>query len=115
MLDFVNAAEDIYRAFKPYFSAAACKEVLTLPCLNGANTRWMGFRSTAGVRWRRAHLLPGAKQAEPGSHARLQRHLQPAVDHFKAMEDEEQSAANFANKASGYVKVYSFLSQIIPI
>jgi type I restriction enzyme, R subunit len=43
----------------------------------------------------------------------LQRHLQPAVDRFKAMEDEEQRG-EFRDKLSGYVKVYSFLSHIIP-
>ena len=36
-----------------------------------------------------------------------------AVDRFKAMEDEEQRG-EFRDKLSGYVKVYSFLSQIIP-
>jgi type I restriction enzyme R subunit len=43
----------------------------------------------------------------------MQLHLQPAVDRFNAIEDEEERKA-FRDKLSGYVKVYSFLSQIIP-
>lgn len=43
----------------------------------------------------------------------MQRHLQPAVDRFKALADDEQRGT-FRDKLSGYVKAYSFLSQIIP-
>jgi type I restriction enzyme, R subunit len=43
----------------------------------------------------------------------MQRHLQPAVDRFKAIADEEQRT-EFREKLSGYVQVYAFLSQIIP-
>ena len=44
---------------------------------------------------------------------RLQRHLQPAVDRFKAVEDEDKRR-EFRDKLAGYVQLYSFLSQIIP-
>ncbi len=43
----------------------------------------------------------------------MQRHLQPAVDRFKALTDDELRTA-FRDKLSGYVKLYAFLSQIIP-
>ena len=43
----------------------------------------------------------------------MQRHLQPAVDRFKAMEDEDKRS-EFREKLNGYVNVYAFLSQIIP-
>jgi type I restriction enzyme R subunit len=46
-------------------------------------------------------------------HAHMQRHLQPAVDRFKGVE-EEQDRKGFRDKLSGYVKLYAFLSQIIP-
>ena len=35
-----------------------------------------------------------------------------AVDRFKASDDEQR--ASFREKLSGYVKVYAFLSQILP-
>ncbi len=43
----------------------------------------------------------------------MQRHLQPAVDRFKAIEDEDKRE-EFREKLGGYVKIYAFLSQIIP-
>jgi type I restriction enzyme R subunit len=46
-------------------------------------------------------------------HAHMQRHLQPAVDRFKAIADE-QKREEFRERLSGYVKVYAFLSQIVP-
>lgn len=42
----------------------------------------------------------------------MQRHLQPAVDRFKAIEDEAVRSA-FCDKLGGYVRMYSFLSQIL--
>ena len=43
----------------------------------------------------------------------MQRHLQPAVDRFKAIADEEQREA-FREKLNGYTRVYAFMSQIVP-
>jgi type I restriction enzyme R subunit len=43
----------------------------------------------------------------------MQRYLQPAVDRFKAIPEEERRE-EFREKLSGYVKLYAFLSQIIP-
>jgi type I restriction enzyme R subunit len=43
----------------------------------------------------------------------MQRHLQPAVDRFKAIAAEDKREA-FREKLSGYVRVYAFLSQIVP-
>ena len=46
-------------------------------------------------------------------HAELERLVQPAVDRFKAASDEDQRT-DFRDKLSAYVKLYSFLSQILP-
>ena len=43
----------------------------------------------------------------------MQRHLQPAVDRFKGIA-EERKAQEFRDKLNGYVKLYAFLSQIMP-
>ena len=43
----------------------------------------------------------------------MQRHLQPAVDRFKASDDDQVRSA-FRDKLGGYVRMYSFLSQILP-
>jgi type I restriction enzyme R subunit len=49
----------------------------------------------------------------PADHAHMQRHLQPAVDRFKGMDDAEKQQT-FWDKLNGYVKMYVFLSQIVP-
>ena len=43
----------------------------------------------------------------------MQKQLQPAVDRFKAIPDEEQRGA-FREKLNGYTRVYAFMSQIVP-
>jgi type I restriction enzyme R subunit len=43
----------------------------------------------------------------------MQRQLQPAVDRFKAIDDADKKQA-FWDKLNAYVKMYAFLSQIIP-
>jgi len=53
------------------------------------------------------------EQQSAADHAHMQRHLQPAVDRFKAITDEAKRE-EFREKLSGYVKVYAFLSQIVP-
>jgi type I restriction enzyme R subunit len=43
----------------------------------------------------------------------MQQHLQPAVDRFKAIPEDEKRTA-FREKLSGYVQIYAFLSQVVP-
>ncbi|MBI4623727.1 MAG: type I restriction endonuclease subunit R, partial [Verrucomicrobia bacterium] len=60
----------------------------------------------------RVFYKPVARQTAQ-DHAGMQLHLQPAVDRFKAMEDEAKRS-EFREKLNGYVNIYSFMSQIIP-
>lgn len=46
-------------------------------------------------------------------HAHMQQHLQPAVDRFKAVKQDEKRQA-FRDRLNGYIRLYAFLSQIIP-
>jgi type I restriction enzyme, R subunit len=115
VLDFVNEAEDIYRAFKPYYDATSLQECSDPSQLEQLKHEldvrqvyhWNEVEAFAGVFYR----SPGRQK--PADHARLERCLQPAVDRFKAILDEEDRS-EFRDKLSGYVKVYSFLSQVIP-
>jgi type I restriction enzyme R subunit len=52
-------------------------------------------------------------QQKAADHAAMQKQLQPAVDRFKAMPDEEKRT-EFREKLNGYVRVYAFMSQIVP-
>ncbi len=115
VLDFVNEAEDIYKAFKPYYDATSLQE--------GSNPQqleklkhdldaaqvyfWSEVEAFAHVFYK-----PVARQSAQ-DHAGMQLHLQPAVDRFKAMQDEPKRS-EFREKLNGYVNIYSFMSQIMP-
>lgn len=115
VLDFTNEAEDIYKAFKPYYDATSLQETSDPSQLDRLKHEldamqvyhWNEVEAFARIFYK----APG-KQS-PADHAHLQRHLQPAVDRFKSLEETEQRAG-FHDKLSGYVRVYAFLSQIIP-
>jgi type I restriction enzyme R subunit len=115
VLDFVNDAANIYKAFKPYYDATSLQETSDPQQLETLKHEldaaqvyfWSEVEAFAHVFYR----LPEKQSA--ADHAHMQKHLQPAVDRFKAMEDE-QKRGEFREKLRGYVSIYAFLSQIIP-
>lgn len=115
VLDFVNEAEDIYRAFKPYYDATSLQEASDPHKLeelkHELDAMQVYFWSEVEA-FARVFYNPVVRQSAR-DHAEMQLHLQPAVDRFKAMEDEPKRD-EFREKLKGYVKIYSFMSQIIP-
>jgi len=115
VLDFVNDAENIYRAFKPYYDKTDVQEVSDPSKLETLKHEldqaqvyyWSEVEAFAQVFYK-----PVERQSA-SDHAQMQRHLQPAVDRFLALDDEDKQR-EFREKLGGYVHVYSFLSQIIP-
>ena len=115
VLDFVNNSEDIFRAFKPYFDKTELAEVSDPSKLESLKHEldqaqvyyWSEVEAFAQIFYK-----PIERQGA-ADHAQMQRHLQPAVDRFKAIRDEQTREA-FRQKLAGYVRLYAFLSQIIP-
>jgi type I restriction enzyme, R subunit len=115
VLDFINDAENIYRAFRPYYDKTELQETSDPSRLESLKHEldqaqvyhWSDVESFAQIFYR-----PPERQG-PADHAQMQRHLQPAVDRFKGI-PEEDARQDFHDKLSGYVKLYAFLSQIIP-
>ena len=115
VLDFVNQRDDIYRAFKPYYDATSLQEASDPSKLEtlkheldqGQVYFWSEVEAFARIFYRHA------QQQNAGDHARMQQHLQPVVDRFKAI-DEEEKRTVFREKLSGYVQIYAFLSQVVP-
>ena len=115
VLDFVNDADNIFRAFKPYYDKTELSETSDPARLEALKHElnqeqvyhWSEVEAFAQVFYKPPELQDAT------DHARMQRHLQPAVDRFTAMDDEERRQA-FRDKLAGYVRVYAFLSQIIP-
>jgi type I restriction enzyme R subunit len=115
VLDFVNEADDIYKAFKPYYDATSLQEGSDPQQLEKLKHEldslqvyfWSEVEAFARVFYKPVILQ------SPQDHAGMQLHLQPAVDRFKAMTDEPKRT-EFREKLNGYVNIYSFMSQIMP-
>lgn len=115
VLDFRNEAEDIYNAFKPYFDTTSLQETsdpqqvekLKFELDQAQVYYWSEVEAFARIFYR------SPERQNPADHAHMQRHLQPAADRYKSIEDEKKQD-EFREKLSGYVRVYAFLSQIIP-
>jgi len=115
VLDFVNEAEDIYKAFKPYYDQTTILET-TEP----AQLERLKFEldQTQVYHWSEVEAFAqifykSLEQQKPSDHARMQFHLQPAVDRFNGIEEEERRR-EFRDKLCAYVRLYAFMSQIIP-
>lgn len=114
VLDFRNEAEDIYRAFKPYYGGTSLQEESEpskLEQLKHELDEMQIYYTSEVEAFARIFYLPPERQ-NPADHAHMQRHLQPSVDRFKALDPEVRD--DFREKLSAYVRSYSFLSQIIP-
>lgn len=115
VLDFVNEAEDIFRAFKPYYDRTDIEEISDPGQLE---TLKHELDQTQIYHWRevedfaRVFYKPRSRQTA-GDHAALESLVQPAVDRFAGIDEPEESEA-FRDKLNGFVRLYAFLSQIIP-
>ena len=115
VLDFVNAAEDIYKAFKPYYDATSLQETsdpYQLEQLTHELDQTQVYHQIEVEAFAQVFYRPTEKQSA-GDHAQMLRHLQPAVDRYRGLPDAFVRS-DFREKLAGYVRLYAFLSQIIP-
>ncbi len=114
VLDFVNDADTIHQAFKPYYDSTELAEPADPTRLEALKHElnqaqiyhWSEVEAFAKV----FYIAP--ERQRTADHARLAQHLQPARDRFRALEVDEQQG--FRDRFSAFVKMYAFLSQIIP-
>lgn len=115
VLDFVNEATDIFRAFKPYYDKtelAEASDPAQLESLKHELDQMQIYHWSEVEAFARVFYKPREKQG-PADHAHMQRHLQPGVDRFNSMADQDKRE-DFREKLSAYVRIYAFLSQIVP-
>ena len=92
VLDFINEAENIYRAFKPYYDKTGLREPSDpsqLETLKHELDQSQVYHWSEVEAFARIFYKPVEKQS-PADHAHMQLHLQPAVDRFKAMAEEDK-------------------------
>ncbi len=109
VLDFVNDPTEILESFQPYYRAAQLEEVTDPNIVHELQTKL----DKAGVYYAsevegfaEAFFNPKRKQA--GLHA----YLKPASDRFKEL--EEETADTFRKDLGTFLRLYDFLSQIVP-
>jgi type I restriction enzyme R subunit len=115
VLDFVNDAENIFRAFKPYYDKTEivqASDPQQLERLKHDLDQAQVWHWSEVEAFGRVFYKPRERQTA-ADHAHMQKHLQPAVDRWKALAEEVQRIA-FHDKLAGYVRLYAFVSQIVP-
>jgi type I restriction enzyme R subunit len=108
VLDFANEAQEIAEAFAPYYEKTLLSEATDPNLLYDLERRFGDFDvfGPADVEaFAKVYFDPRATQD------RLYALLAPSVDRYKAMGDKER--AIFKGTATDYVRLYSFLSQIL--
>ena len=115
VLDFVNSPSDIAAAFAPYFDVAELREPsdpYQLDTLAHELGQTGVYQQSEVDDFASVFYLPAHRQ-QPTDHARLEAALQPARDRFAALDDED-AQEEFRDQLTAYVRLYTFLSQIIP-
>ena len=114
VLDFVNDPEEIRTAFKPYYDQTQLLESSDPHRLEELKHELDGMQVYFWSEVEEfAQAFFSSKSLDAASvHAQLAGLLQPAVDRFRSLEEDEQT--DFRDKLNAFVNLYAFLSQIIP-
>jgi type I restriction enzyme R subunit len=114
ILDFTNDREEIVKSFQPYY------ELTTMPESTDPNHLYdlKGRMDVANVYYQsevdgfaKVFYRPGTTSLR--DQGKLYGFIDPAMDRFKAIEKEE-SKDEFKKSMTSFVRLYSFLSQIMP-
>lgn len=113
VLDFVNDTEEIKRSFQPYYEATTVAEsadpqqLYTLQHdLDGRHI----YLASEVAAFCKVFFKPKEKQTTHDQ-AHMNRHLDPAVDRFTALEAPERE--EFRKKLQAFVNLYAFLTQVM--
>lgn len=114
VLDFRNEREEILQSFQTFYEGTTVLEAVDpqrLYELQGQLDDAQIYFKQEVDRFARVFFKPTSKQ-RPGDNASMNAALDPAVDRFKAEEDDAAEA--FRDKLQAYVRLYGFLAQVVP-
>ncbi|MGE5340000.1 MAG: type I restriction endonuclease subunit R [Candidatus Omnitrophota bacterium] len=114
VVDFVNDAENIQRAFKPYYNTTTLLEPADphhLVQLEYELRETLVFEWVEVTDFCQIFYKPQYRQ-NPADHAKLESCIQPAADRFNALDSEHRR--DFYDKMTAFVRFYAFISQILP-
>jgi hypothetical protein len=110
-MDFVNTFDEIYESFKPYYELTSIEEKSdpnVLYNLKYELTDMQVFWKSEIDQFAKVFFKKYQKSEDQ---AELYRLIQPAIDRFANLEEDEQEL--FKKKASQFLRAYAFLGQII--
>lgn len=117
VLDFVNDREEIKEAFKQYYEGSEMGEeadpnrMYAIKAELDASGIYLGedVQRFIGIYFR-----PKQRQS-PADHQAMNAALDPAVDRFKALQEEDEEQAElWRGKLNAFRNLYAFLSQVVP-
>ena len=106
VMDFINDAEDIGEAFAVYHGKTVAPPTDPNLLFDTRHDLDAFGVLDVGEMQRTARLLLGE-----GNHAQIDAALQPAVDRFKGLDDDDQDA--FRDALGRFVRVYGFMSLVV--
>jgi type I restriction enzyme R subunit len=113
VLDFVNDAEDVKEAFKPYFERTQVEECVEPNLLYTLKNKLDGFQiyyAQEVIDFAKVFFKPQVKQREQDQ-ALLHKHIDPAVHRYEDEPDERR--VDFRHQLGTYLRLYAFLAQMI--
>ena len=109
VLDFANETDEIQKAFEPYYDRTVLREGTDPNLLYDIETRLEKFHFYNQSEVDRfAEIYFSSKGTQDKLHALLA----PVVERFNAGSDEDR--AEFRGYLSDFIRLYAFLSQVIP-
>jgi type I restriction enzyme R subunit len=109
VLDFVNAAEDIQKAFQPYYEAAILEQETdpnVIYDLKNKLDTYQIYGTSEVERFAEAYYSKDNKNVQ----AILTACIKPALDRYSAKEDHDKE--DFKSYLNRFIRVYSFITQV---
>ena len=113
VLDFVNDPEDIGEAFAPYYDQTqleAQTDSNQLYTLQHELDEMQVYHHDEVERFAQVYFTPFDKRHD-SDHAKLVVEVQPALHRFNELDEEDQT--KFRDRLGAFVRLYSFVTQII--
>ena len=111
VLDFVNSAEDIQKAFEPYYEETVLEEETDPNVIYDLKSTLDGFCVFDEAEIKAfADLFYSDPEQAYGDLGKLKAKMKPAFDRFKALEDERKDL--FRSTLARFNRIYSFVTQV---
>lgn len=111
VLDFVNTAEDIKKAFEPYYEETVLEEETNPNVIYDLKNTLDGFRVYQQLEINHfADIFYSSQMQDTGDLGRLQGTIKPALDRYNALSDDKKDI--FKGTLCRFNRIYSFVTQI---